>query len=565
MSCDPMLGTIYCVLDGLDECDEVLLEDLLRQLKALFSNSPSDSSSNHLKLIVFSRELPDFIQELLSGFPHIRLDPDADNEVNQDINRFIDVVLDDLSLYRQYPEALYMKVKKVFHDRGQGTFLWVGIVAKTLRRYKATEVEKALNDFPPGLEELYARILLQIDVDRREIAAKMLRWVVLAVRPLTLSELSTAVESAVEPSSAFNCDDVIRDQISYCGYLLTIKEHTVSLIHQSAKDYLLRGDPDPNPELESFRVKEKVGHGEIARKCFHYLQNSFPPGREVNTSYFTSQFKAFPLLSYAARYWPVHARSLSRSDDIFDLSLSFYRKKSRVRDSWLETYRFLMDSNVFNVVSPGLLHVASWFGILPLIENLLTQKGFTNRVQRFRSINKKDSNGGTALTVAAQSGHLAIVQLLLEKGADIEAKDILKETALMKAVRGGYFGIVQLLLKKGADVEAKDRWNETATIKAAEYGYSSVVQLLLEKGADVEAKNKWNQTALIRAARDGHLDVVQLLLEKGADIEAKDRLDTTALIKAALNGNKGVVQLLLEKGANIDAKDKRIIDACRMR
>lgn len=337
MLLDPVLGATYCVLDGLDECDGDSLEVLLKKFRTLFLMNSSGSSPSHFNLIIVSRDLPDFIPEVLSGFPRIRLDPDADTEVNDDIHQFIDVKVDELSIYRQYPELLRVRVKEVFQNRAQGTFLWVGIVAKALRKYKATEVEKALDFFPSGLEELYARMLLQIDVDRREIAAKILRWVVMVVRPLTLSELSAVLEIAASPSVLFNCNEVMRDQVLYCGYFLTIKGDEVGLIHQSATDYLLRNSCDLNPELEMFRVKKKIAHLEIAKKCLDYLQNGpFTNGKVdlKNTTY----LKAFPLLSYATLHWPEHARSLARSEDIFDLSLSFYHEKSQIRTSWLKTY-----------------------------------------------------------------------------------------------------------------------------------------------------------------------------------------------------------------------------------
>ncbi|MCJ1392832.1 hypothetical protein MMC18_005704, partial [Xylographa bjoerkii] len=273
MVCDTILGTTYCVLDGLDECDEASLEVLLTKFVALLSTKTNKLSAYHFNLIVVSRDLPEFIPELLSSFPRIRLDPDADSEVNDDIHRFIETKIDELSAYRQYPEPLRVHVKEVFRDRAQGTFLWVGIVAKALRKYRATEVERALDLFPPGLDELYARILLQIDISRREIAAKILRWVVMAVRPLTLSELSVVTETTVGPSAAFSRDETMRDQVLCCGYFLTIKGDEVGLIHQSAKDYLLRKTHDSNSELEVFRVKEEAANLEIARKCLDYLQN----------------------------------------------------------------------------------------------------------------------------------------------------------------------------------------------------------------------------------------------------------------------------------------------------
>jgi hypothetical protein len=69
MLCDPVLSAVYCVLDGLDECEEALLELLLNKFKSLFSSKSSRAC--HLKLIVTSRELPKFIPRILSSFPRI--------------------------------------------------------------------------------------------------------------------------------------------------------------------------------------------------------------------------------------------------------------------------------------------------------------------------------------------------------------------------------------------------------------------------------------------------------------------------------------------------------------
>ena len=124
-------------------------------------------------------------------------------------------------------------------------------------------------------------MLLQIGIGRREIAAKILSWVVMAVRPLLLSELSIVIEPYVRPSAIFSRDEIVRDQVLSCGYVLAIERirvglthrDAVGLIHQSAKDYLLRKIPDPDPELEYFRVKEEAANLEITRTCLDYLQH----------------------------------------------------------------------------------------------------------------------------------------------------------------------------------------------------------------------------------------------------------------------------------------------------
>ena len=474
---DSILGTTYCVLDGLDECDKDSLGVLLERLRALFSTGLGESSACHLNLIVVSRDLPDFIPKILSGFPRIRLDPDADTEVNHDIRQFIEVKVDELSAYRKYPEPLRVRVKDVFQNRAQGTFLWVGIVAKALEQYLATEIEKALDLFPPGLDQLYARILLQINASRREIAAKILRWVVMAVRPLTLSELSAAIEIDVTASAMFDCEEVMRDHVLYCGYFLTIKQDEVGLIHQSAKDYLLRKTCDPNPDLEFFRVKEDVANLEIARNCLDYLHNGALADGMVYLQKNTLYLKAFPLLSYAVLHWPEHARSLARSADIFDLSLPFYNKKSEIRESWLKTY---WASEMYNnlPMSFTLLHLASYFGILPLAENLLLKKGWIKKLKRRHYLNEVDGKRRTALHRAASNGHEAVVRLLLEKGANFEAKNSCEKTALHCAAMGGHEAVVRLLLEKGADIEDKDSHGMTALEWATEMGQVAVVRLL---------------------------------------------------------------------------------------
>jgi hypothetical protein len=546
---DPVIGTIYCVLDGLDECNEASLEVLLKKFRVLFSPKFSESSACYLNLIVVSRDLPDFIPEVLSSFPRIRLDPDADSEVNSDIHRFIEAKVDELSAYRQYSKPLRLHVKEVFRDRAQGTFLWVGIVATELRKYKATEVEKALDLFPSGLEELYSRMLLQIDIDRRETAAKILRWVVMAVRPLSLSELSAAMEITVRPSFDFSCIEVMRDQVEYCGYILTIKDDKVGLIHQSAKDYLLYKTRNLNPTLEVFRVKEEVGNLEIAKKCLDYLQNGALADGEVDLQRNTLHLQAFPLLSYAVLYWPEHTRSLARSEDIFDLSLPFYRKTSRIRQSWLKTYWAIEEYND-PPDSFTLLCLASYFGILPLAENLLFKKGSVNRAKRLLDLNKKGHLERTALHWAAVRGHEAVVRLLLDKGADIETRDGNGWTALHWAAKWGHEAMVRLLLDKGTDIEARDGSGWTALYGAAIQGHEAVMRLLLEKGADIETRDGSGWTALYVAAILGHEAVVRLLLEKGADIEARDGNGWTALHWAAIRGHEAVVRLLTPRNPN---------------
>ncbi|OBT75198.1 hypothetical protein VF21_06136 [Pseudogymnoascus sp. 05NY08] len=569
---DTTLGTVYCIIDGLDECEETSLLVLLRKLKALFSIGFSESSTHCLNLIVVSRDYPNIISEMLSSFPCIQLDTHANMEVNTDVRRFIKVKVNELSMTKNYPRSLCAHVEEVFANRANGTFLWVGIVAKELTKYTWTEVEEVLQDhFPPGLEELYARMLLQIRPGRRRTAAKILLWVTLAVRPLSLLELSAALEIAVEPSASFRRDEVMRDKVSHCGNFLIVKKDEVGLIHQSAKDYLLRKIRDLNPELEFFRVKEEVGNREITRKCLDYLQNGALASGKVDLSTNSPDLKAFPLLLYAALHWPQHARSLVGSKDISNPSYTFYHENSLSRESWLKSYwAAIEDERPPHLFTP--LHLASCFGILPLAENLLCKKGLVGRESLRFILNKRDSRGRTALWWAAANGYKDVAQLLLNKGADTETEGEIESghrmTALSVAVMNEHDAVVQLLLERGANVNAKgeiEGWSKMTPLNLAVlYRGETMVQLLLKNGADIHAKvekgGKLTLTVLYLAVIGGDEAVVRLLLNNGALVEEKIELEcgskSTALSAAIAYRHSAMVQLLLEKGADIDAKVK---------
>ena len=121
-----------------------------------------------------------------------------------------------------------------------------------------------------------------------------------------------------------------------------------------------------------------------------------------------------------------------------------------------------------------------------------------------------------ALLNASGRGHLDVVRLLLENGADVNAADISGNTALMRASENGHTDVVRLLLEKGVDVNAVYNHGETALMRASAWGHLDAVRLLLEKGADVNAVNDYGETALMLASREGHLDVVKLLETYGA-------------------------------------------------
>ena len=173
---------------------------------------------------------------------------------------------------------------------------------------------------------------------------------------------------------------------------------------------------------------------------------------------------------------------------------------------------------------------------------------------RWRQI-QKDTND-SCCNLAAKHGHLEVVRLLIEKGADATAEDKDKKTPLHFAAANGHLEVVRLLIEKGADATAEDEDKKTPMHLAAFNGHVEVVRLLIEKGADATAEDKDKKIPLHLAAENGHLEVVRLLIEKGADATAEDKDKKTPVHLAAFNGHLDIVRLLIEKSADATAEDK---------
>ncbi|MBN2446205.1 MAG: ankyrin repeat domain-containing protein, partial [Phycisphaerae bacterium] len=170
-----------------------------------------------------------------------------------------------------------------------------------------------------------------------------------------------------------------------------------------------------------------------------------------------------------------------------------------------ETVAFLIDSGAKLADEPGILHAAAEQGKGEVVEVLL-EKG--------ADIDALDEKGRTALQAAAAAGQDEVVRLLLAKGATV---DIFAASLLGMAERVGE------LLKENPDLVAAARLDgRTPLHVAAASGREKIVELLLVNGADVNAIDAEGKTPLHLAASAGHARTVELLLANGAAVEATD-------------------------------------------
>ncbi|KAK4163558.1 ankyrin repeat-containing domain protein [Cladorrhinum sp. PSN259] len=172
-------------------------------------------------------------------------------------------------------------------------------------------------------------------------------------------------------------------------------------------------------------------------------------------------------------------------------------------------------------------------------------------------IEAKDNDSRTPLSWAAEKGHEAVMRLLIDNGASAATKDNRGRTPLLWAATNGHEAAVRLLIGKGASVKVKDNNCYTPLLWAVVNRHETVIRLLIDKGASAKTKDNRGRTPLLWAAMNGLEAVIQLLIDKGAGIETKDNKGQTPLSSAAENGHEAVIQLLIDKGAGMETKDNR--------
>lgn len=195
--------------------------------------------------------------------------------------------------------------------------------------------------------------------------------------------------------------------------------------------------------------------------------------------------------------------------------------------------------------------------------NAIQNHDETTAVEMIQNGAKPDARskrGIPALIMAASRKQTAVVEALLDKKADVNIRATDKEkgieqiTALHVAATNGHVEILQLLLDRGGNVNAQDKSGLTPLMAAAELGNTVAVILLIDKKADVNLQDYDGLTPLFLATVTGQLDVARILLENGAQPDLADDQFTTPLMIAAQQGDVELVKLLLEKGANAKAR-----------
>ncbi|XP_054879672.1 histone-lysine N-methyltransferase EHMT2 isoform X4 [Poeciliopsis prolifica] len=166
----------------------------------------------------------------------------------------------------------------------------------------------------------------------------------------------------------------------------------------------------------------------------------------------------------------------------------------------------------------------------------------------------ESQNRRSALHAAAQRGLLEVCYMLIQAGAQVDAKDKDLRTPLLEAVINNHVDVARYLIQNGACVYHIEEDGYTGLHHAAKLGNLEIVNMLLETGqVDVNAQDNGGWTPIIWAAEHKHVQVIKSLLNRGADVSIKDKELNVCLHWAAYAGNIDIAELVLNSGCSLSS------------
>ncbi|KAH8669332.1 hypothetical protein BGZ61DRAFT_521991 [Ilyonectria robusta] len=428
---DPKAGPVIMVLDALDECAESEFADLMRNVESQFRSD--HLGHGKLKYLLTCRPYDQIVSKfrgLLDAFPNIRIPGEEESEtISQEVNHVITRRINQLSRKKRLSPQIKSHLEKRLRETTHRTYLWVYLVFDSLEKedFKRTVkgVESAIATLPRSITEAYEQILNKSK--QRPTVRKALSIILAANRPLTLSEMNVAMNIDDRSESIHGLDledeeDFKTRLRSWCGLFISIYHGKIYFLHQTAREFLLADLASPTtvpPELHwHHSITSKYAHAVLAEVCVLYLDFfnsdvSHPTHANRKAGH---SVDCHALLDYSAENWGAHFSKAGIVDDAAILPFAL-----RICDPDSKSY-------------------SAWFRIYWETTRMKATEYFTD------------------LMIASYFGHGAVVKALLENGAEIEAEDSeYGRTPLSWAAPYGSEKVVNLLLAKGVDPDAKDK------------------------------------------------------------------------------------------------------------
>ncbi|KAF4345634.1 vegetatible incompatibility het-E-1 [Fusarium beomiforme] len=259
-------GTLI-VIDALDECTH----EKERLLNLIIEHCTDENAQ--VRWIVSSRNWVEFENafmrdSLASRRVVLSLEHSQETEdcIEEAVQQFVQFKVNELIKHKPLKSSsIIAQVRNLFNEKSGNTFLWVALVFEKLMdsKIEAWQVPEKLKEFPSGLQDLYKRMMQEVEESGHRSRCKdILAVTALVHRPISLAELSSSARSL----SQFSDDlESLKRLVLRCGCFLVVPDDIVYFMHQSAKDYLLEN--------------------EFAKECVWEAKHEDLPSREITRSH----------------------------------------------------------------------------------------------------------------------------------------------------------------------------------------------------------------------------------------------------------------------------------------
>ena len=554
-------GKVFCVGDALDEMDTGN-DAFLKALGEFGQWRPEK-----VKVLITSRPVPS-VEGPLRRTPCLQLRLQEDL-VDTDISTFVRDALSKSSI----PQGDWQTIVNAVPGRANGLFLYAKLAMDAFLEPGA-DVNDVLLRLPLDLNALYTGLLSEHAARSKiapEIQDLILRSVTHAARPLRLLELAELVKGTKLDGVERNMKETKALIRAACGPLLEIlPDETVSVIHHSFTEYL-KGSTRQDDGTGYQILKPGPTHGQLAIYCLRYLQagcldeiNLDEDADNINDAHDRDEYSfnkkevpgrlvqlrlKHPFLNYATSNWVYHVnKSEAAGHDQTDVDLELERVLGNskylqvlIHMKWTTSEKGYVEQ----------VHVAAKAGLQSYLKKILEKS----------DLKALDTSGNrTPLWWAADAGHAATIQILIDAGANPDQDESsagLKP--LHEAARQNHHQAVKIMLEAGVDPltpktcenpgrscgNAPRTTGHTPLMYACQNGHTETVDVFLPFLKDIDIVHK----ALCWAAARGQSQVVARILEHPCvQVDAKVAGDT-ALFKACSTRDLKTISILLKAGA----------------
>jgi hypothetical protein len=375
------------------------------------------------------------------------------------------------------------------------TYLWLHLAMDAIRIALTSPRpnEEAIEAVPSSVEAAHEDILYRVPEKRKDDARTIMKIIIGARRPLTVAEMALALGAATDKQGRRSKDvEIDPDHLKthlrdWCGLFVFINHSKIYLIHQTAREFLVRQGSDSMEYVinETWRhciQKVQTEHmmAVICIRCLNLEDRDALLGHKPSNDNSMVEGSREEFMEYCCEWWTNHY-SLSQDasrEDTFQDALSLYNTEGAAFKFWFDWFWLkIRGYDRANDMTPVRLAALSNHGKV--------LKHFLDNTEM--DLEAKDEAGRSALYWASDLGHDEIVQPLLDGGADVNAQSVVYGNALQAASAEGHYKTVQLLLDGDADVNAQGGYYGSALYVASAGGHNKTVELLLDGGADFDA------------------------------------------------------------------------------